>query len=159
MPIWRKQHSWRQRRLLHADKMNVIKTYLSPTRISQPATLKGKAGRHLAGTSVKRLVRVFVAWKLLLLLIACLSPGSGYDTSTQVLFDQSRNHDTTHSWLSSTIEYVVLRLTRWDGIYFATSASRGHLYEQEWAFSWPLSRLTAIVAKGATTITTHQHKP
>ncbi|KAK5130028.1 hypothetical protein LTR08_002544 [Meristemomyces frigidus] len=127
--------------------MNVLKSYVSPTRISQPASLKGKAGRHLAGTSIKRLVRVFVAWKLLLLLAACASPGSGYDTSTQILFDQSRSGSGSHSWLARAFEYVVLRLTRWDGIYFATAADRGHIYEQQWAFSWLMSKFSALVAR------------
>ncbi|KAK5113293.1 hypothetical protein LTR85_010910 [Meristemomyces frigidus] len=125
--------------------MDVLWSYVSPTRISQPATLKGKAVRHLTETSVSRAVRIFAAWKLLLLIVAVASPGPGYDTSTSILFDQYRSTN-SDSWLARAIEYVVLRLTRWDAFYFATSSERGHLYEQEWAFSWLLSRATSTTA-------------
>jgi GPI mannosyltransferase 2 len=127
--------------------MNVIWTYISPSRISQPATRKGKAARPFQQTSIPRLVRVFWAWKLFLLAAATLSYGPGYDTSTDILFDRERGqHD---SWAAHVIEYVVLRLTRWDAIYFASAATRGHLYEQEWAFSWLQPKITSSVARGA----------
>ncbi|EMC98360.1 glycosyltransferase family 76 protein [Baudoinia panamericana UAMH 10762] len=125
--------------------MNVLKTYFSPTRISQPATLKGKAARPIQQTSIQRLLRIFAAWKAVLLIVALLSPGVGYDTSTRILFDQhAKNHHL--SWVSSAIEYIVLRLTRWDAIYFASNASRGYVREQDWAFSWLLSKCTSFFA-------------
>ncbi|KAI6902163.1 hypothetical protein KC318_g7597 [Hortaea werneckii] len=99
--------------------MNVLKTYLSPTRISQPAAPRGKA--------------------------ALLAPGQGYDTSTQITFDQNHPKGSS-SWVSKVTEHVVLRLTRWDAIYFASSSWRGYLYEQEWAFSWVFSRLSSKAA-------------
>lgn len=128
-------------------EMSVLLTYLSTTRISQPASLnKGKAGRQRAETSVDRLIWIFVAWKLVLLVVACLSPGPGYDTSTQILLD--RHHNGSPMWFARAVEYVVLRLTRWDAIYFTTNAERGYVYEQQWAFSWLLSNITSLVARG-----------
>ncbi|KAI7237239.1 hypothetical protein KC330_g3259 [Hortaea werneckii] len=99
--------------------MNVLKTYLSPTRISQPAVPRGKA--------------------------ALSAPGQGYDTSTQITFHPDHSKGSS-SWVSKAIEHAVLRLTRWDAIYFASSSWRGHLYEQEWAFSWLFSRLSSKAA-------------
>ncbi|KAI7509976.1 hypothetical protein KC347_g4762 [Hortaea werneckii] len=125
--------------------MNVLKTYLSPTRISQPAAPRGKAGKRLEETSISRVIRIFWTWKGFLLLVALLAPGQGYDTSTQIAFDQDHTNGSS-SWVSKVIEYAVLRLTRWDAIYFASSSWRGHLYEQEWAFSWVFSRLSSKAA-------------
>ncbi|KAI7700229.1 hypothetical protein KC353_g16006 [Hortaea werneckii] len=125
--------------------MNVLKTYLSPTRISQPAVPRGKAGKRLEETSISRVIRIFWIWKGLLLLVALLAPGQGYDTSTQITFDQDHSKDSS-SWVSKAIEYAVLRLTRWDAIYFASSSWRGYLYEQEWAFSWVFSRISSKAA-------------
>ncbi|RMX91260.1 hypothetical protein D0867_14130 [Hortaea werneckii] len=128
--------------------MNVLKTYLSPTRISQPAAPRGKAGKRLEETSISRVIRIFWTWKGLLLLVALLAPGQGYDTSTQITFDQNHPKGSS-SWVSKVTEHVVLRLTRWDAIYFASSSWRGYLYEQEWAFSWVFSRLSSKAANGA----------
>ncbi|RMY89391.1 hypothetical protein D0861_04285 [Hortaea werneckii] len=125
--------------------MNVLKTYLSPTRISQPAAPRGKAGKRLEETSISRVIRIFWTWKGFLLLVALLAPGQGYDTSTQIAFDQDHTNGSS-SWVSKVIEYAVLRLTRWDAIYFASSSWRGHLYEQEWAFSWVFFRLSSKAA-------------
>ncbi|RMZ15539.1 hypothetical protein D0862_01629 [Hortaea werneckii] len=125
--------------------MNVLKTYLSPTRISQPAVPRGKAGKRLEETSLSRVRRIFWTWKGLLLLVALLAPGQGYDTSTQIAFDQDHLKGSS-SFVSKLIEHAVLRLTRWDAIYFASSSWRGHLYEQEWAFSWVFSRLSSKTA-------------
>ena len=91
----------------------------------------------------QRLIAFFLAWKAFLLVVAYASPAPGYDTSTQILFDQSGPR--AHSW----IEEVVLRLSRWDAIYFATLAERGHVNEQDWAFSWALARVNDGMAKSA----------
>ncbi|KAI7274704.1 hypothetical protein KC352_g7983 [Hortaea werneckii] len=125
--------------------MNVLKTYFSPTRISQPAVPRGKAGKRLEETSLSRVIRTFWTWKGLLLLVALLAPGQGYDTSTQIAFDQDQAKGSS-SFVSKAIEHAVLRLTRWDAIYFASSSWRGPLYEQEWAFSWVFSRLSSKTA-------------
>lgn len=93
------------------------------------------------------LLAFFVTWKSLLLGVACASPGPGYDTSTRISFDQHKVQ--APSWINLAVEHLTLRLTRWDALYFSTSSARGHLYEQEWAFSWFMSRLTAMLANGA----------
>lgn len=128
--------------------MEVNKTHISPTRIGGPATRKIKQ----SATSPPRpyltwLLAFFAAWKLLLVVVAYMSPGPGYDTSTRILFDQYNTRP--HSWLAGIVEDVTLRLTRWDAIYFSTSSERGHLYEQEWAFSWFMSKLTGPLSNGA----------
>ena len=126
---------------------DVLQTYFSPsTRIGRPAMKKLKDG-SASKPYLAWLLAFFAAWKLLLLGVACASPGPGYDTSTRVLFDQYNVQ--AHSWTSRVVEHLTLRLTRWDALYFSTSSARGHLYEQEWAFSWFMSRLTAILANGA----------
>ncbi|RMY20391.1 hypothetical protein D0867_04033 [Hortaea werneckii] len=110
-----------------------------------PAVPRGKAGKRLEETSISRVIRIFWIWKGLLLLVALLAPGQGYDTSTEITFDQDHPRG-SGSWVSEALEHVVLRLTRWDAIYFASSSWRGHLYEQEWAFSWVFSRLSSKAA-------------
>jgi len=127
--------------------MNVAWTYISPTRQGGPAQRKGKAARVSAETGVPRLIDIFLAWKLILLTAALASPGLGYDTSTHIVLHQ---HDGPSTSLAGrVVEHVVLRLTRWDATYFASSAARGHVYEQEWAFSWVLSKFTHATATGA----------
>ena len=96
--------------------------------------------------SLQALIKLFIVWKLILLACACISPGPGYDTSTQILFDQ--HGPSSDSRATRAIERLVLRLTRWDGIYFSSLATRGHVNEQEWAFSWALARVTSIVTRG-----------
>lgn len=132
------RHSW----------LNVFRTYLSPTRISQPAAPRGKAAQALDRTSLQRLTRLFAAWKVFILVVALLAPGPGYDTSTDVQFAQ-HHHGVRTSVIGQAVEYFALRLTRWDALYFATTSARGHLHEQEWAFSWLYSHTTSRVANGA----------
>lgn len=129
--------------------MDVLKTYISPTRIGGPAVRKSKQQTLSSPTKpyLTWLLAFFAAWKLLLLLVAYASPGPGYDTSTRTLFEQYNTRP--HSWLAGIVQNITLRLTRWDAIYFSTSSERGHLYEQEWAFSWFMSRLTALLSNGA----------
>jgi phosphatidylinositol glycan class V len=94
----------------------------------------------------RTLIKYFILWKVLLLAAACASPGPGYDTSTRILFDQYEQPART--LLGRGIEHLVLRLTRWDGIYFSSSAARGHVNEQDWAFSWALARSTSFLSRG-----------
>lgn len=108
---------------------------------------KKQAAGSGSANGIRKLISVFFGWKLMLLVIACASPGPGYDTSTQILFRQYGPEPDT--WLGRAIEHAALRLTRWDGIYFSTLSERGHVNEQEWAFSWVLARFTSIVARGA----------
>lgn len=78
----------------------------------------------------------FASWKLLILLVAKLTPGLGYDTSTTLL--PSTN-----------------KLVRWDAIYYVEITRRGHVFEQEWAFDG-LSSALAVISHGGleTTILT-----
>ena len=100
------------------------------------------------------LLAIFTAWKSLLLIIAYASPGPGYDTSTRILFEHY--HDAPPpTWLAHIVQDLTLRLTRWDALYFTTSSERGHLFEQEWAFSWFMARLTAFLSDGVCLYSSH----
>lgn len=112
-----------------------------PTPINTPA-------KASSGGGVTQLVTIFLAWKALLLLVACASPGPGYDSSTQLLLDQA-GHGQNHGLIPSLVKHVVLRLIRWDAVYFTKSSERGYAYEQEWAFSWAFTRVMARFAAGA----------
>ena len=82
------------------------------------------------------LVTIFCAWKLLLFFVAIACPGAGYDTSTSLLVS-SENLNLSQSSLADTstrLSPLYLKLGRWDAIYFASIAARGHIYEQEWAW-------------------------
>ena len=104
------------------------------------------------------LVCLFLAWKVLLLTIALLGPGADYDTSTQLLLrgygvDQTVDASSPlfeaglRSNVSQTAQHVVNSLTRWDAIYFASTAERGYVFEQEWAFGWGFSRLLSLLSR------------
>lgn len=140
--------------------MDILKTYLAPTRVGGPASAKGKAAelqkQQSDRYSIKRLLAIFVAWKTLIFAVASCSAGPGYDTSTQILLDQHRAPEAL-SWLSTAVEHVVLRLTRWDALYFASGSLHGQVYEQEWAFSWALSKATSLFSRGAYAMRTALH--
>jgi phosphatidylinositol glycan class V len=85
---------------------------------------------------IKSLITLFVAWKSVLLLIAACSPGAGYDTSTTLALPYEITSDTEFPHLLYFLKLFTEKLTRWDAIYFTTTAGRGYLYEQEWAFGW-----------------------
>lgn len=94
----------------------------------------------------KSLIAVFVVWKSLLLLIAASSPGPGYDTSTTLA--QPYDGTAEEIQLVSLLRFLSTKLTRWDAIYFTRIASRGYLYEQEWAFGWGFTGLIRFFASG-----------
>lgn len=98
--------------------------------------------------SIRRLATLFAAWKCLVISLAFASPGPGYDTSTGILFDQYASASVSKTWLARILDHLTLRLTRWDGLYFAVNAERGHVNEQDWAFSWALARFTDAAAEG-----------
>lgn len=93
---------------------------------------------------IRNLVILCVGWKLLLLLIAVLSPGPGYDTSAS-LYSPSAAEDRQ---LPPAIQYILGKLVRWDAIYFVQTAHRGYVFEQEWAFGWGFSRLISLCTAG-----------
>ena len=89
----------------------------------------------------------FTLWKLLLLCVALISPGPGYDTSTILFHSNPDLIDPT----AKSKAYVVAslsKLVRWDAIYFVEIARRGYSWEQEWAFGWGFTKLLALVSKG-----------
>lgn len=93
---------------------------------------------------------VFVLWKFLLLSVACLSPGLGYDTSTDLLFElnNTANDNSREGHLFLVIfKHISAKLVRWDAIYFISSAKHGYVHEQEWAFGWGVTTLIGHVAK------------
>lgn len=79
-----------------------------------------------------KLIIIFLTWKAFLLVLAYLSPSPGYDTSTVLL-------GPINSPLPG-------KLVRWDAIYYSVVASRGYLFEQEWAFGWGYSQLLRVIA-------------
>lgn len=91
-----------------------------------------------------RLTGFYAAWKLLLLVVVATSPGPGYDTSTAItIYEHSVKQESVNP-----ITELIQRLTRWDGIYFATNSALGYTYEQQWAFSWAATRLSYLLANG-----------
>lgn len=80
------------------------------------------------------LIVTFFAWKLLLFIVAVSSPGPGYDTSTFLV--------------QPSPSYVPSKLVRWDAIYFTQIASRGYVFEQDWAFGWGFTRILATLGRG-----------
>ena len=95
----------------------------------------------------------FIAWKLILLLIALTSPGSGYDTSTTLLSESLDATGGSSSLLEAVVVKLSTKLVRWDAIYFTQIAQRGYLFEQEWAFGWGFTRLLAFVGRGMVLLT------
>lgn len=101
--------------------------------------------------SVNRPVRLlfvlFVLWKAILLFVILCSPGPGYDTSTALLdfANPLPNSQTDLSSTSLSLNPPLLKLVRWDAIYFSQLSQRGHLFEQEWAFGIGLSRPVSFI--------------
>ena len=87
------------------------------------------------------LVLCCILWKISLLSLALISPGVGYDTSTDVLF-------ATPSHRANPFSHCVKKLVRWDAIYFSQIAQRGQSFEQEWAFGWGFMRMLGLGGKG-----------
>jgi len=113
----------------------------------------GRQSHAVINAPFRSLIALFVAWELLLLSIALLSPGLGYDTSTQLLL---QGHGIRHIQLplreaiahgpSPILDRLLRKLTRWDAIYFASIAEKGYLLEQEWMSGWGFTRLLSFLA-------------
>ncbi|KAK8084246.1 GPI mannosyltransferase 2 [Apiospora hydei] len=88
------------------------------------------------------LVRAFVLWKsvLLLLVVASSLGGPPYDTSTTLVAQRALDFNESALDLGA-------KLTRWDAIYFVQNARRGYLYEQEWAFGSGMPFLISTVVR------------
>ncbi|KAK5003501.1 hypothetical protein LTR28_010092 [Elasticomyces elasticus] len=101
---------------------------------------------RLTSSSIATLCSAFVVWKLLLIAIACASPGPGYDTSTQLFFHTRPLPGAfdDHRQLPLLADWLVGKLTRWDAIYFTAIAHRGHVYEQEYAFGYNLHAIAQV---------------
>ena len=97
---------------------------------------------------IRSLAALFVVWKCLILVIACCSPGPGYDTSTSLLLPTHESGEGRD--LPTIVQHFVGRLTRWDAFYYVKAASRGYLFEQEWAFGWGFTRIIALGTTGET---------
>lgn len=107
--------------------------------IASWARIKNKPKSYLA--------LYWTLWKLILAVVALLSPGIGYDTSTDVLFSTLNSRGSPSSE-ANVLRYGLQKWIRWDAIYFSQIARRGHFFEQEWAFGWGFTRLLHFGAKG-----------
>ena len=102
--------------------------------------------RQPQNSAVSTLIILFLAWKLLLLAVAFLTPAPSYDSSTDLLFQSqglSGTPQLTANQESWDFARLARRLTRWDAIYFISIGRRGRLFEQEWAFGWGWTQLLA----------------
>jgi len=126
--------------------MNKVETARSDApATSRPKLLSSHAPHYRR--PVLKLVVLFLGWKALLLTIAYASPGPGYDTSTELAFHQ-QGHNQNSSWLGLVLQRLLLKTTRWDAIYFSFNSAQGHVYEQNWAFSWAFARASSALANG-----------
>ncbi|GIK04689.1 ER membrane glycoprotein subunit of the GPI transamidase complex-like protein [Aspergillus viridinutans] len=94
----------------------------------------------------KSLLAVFGFWKTLLLLLAVFSPGRGYDTSTTLRLNRNATNEDGDGPFIASLRLVSTKLTRWDAIYFTEVASRGYIFEQEWAFGYGFTKLINFFA-------------
>jgi phosphatidylinositol glycan class V len=94
-----------------------------------------------------RLLLLFVFWKAILLLVILCSPGPGYDTSTALLdfTNPLPNNQLDLRSSSPRLSPRLLKLVRWDAIYFSQLSHRGHVFEQEWAFGVGLSGSVSFI--------------
>ena len=97
---------------------------------------------------VRLLFVVFVLWKALLFGVILCSPGPGYDTSATLLELTDAIPNNKADLLSSarSLSPPLLKLVRWDAIYFSLLSQRGHVFEQEWAFGVGLSRPVSFIS-------------
>ena len=87
---------------------------------------------------------IFLFWKVFLVVTLLSSPGIGYDTSGSILLRSTA--ELSDAGIS---QRLAARLLRWDAIYFAEVSRRDYVHEQEWAFSWALTRVFGWFGRGA----------
>ncbi|KAF2642614.1 GPI mannosyltransferase 2 [Massarina eburnea CBS 473.64] len=94
----------------------------------------------------KLLLAFCLAWKCILVTVAALSPGPGYDTSALIHSNPSlyRHAEFERDGYATRI---ALKLFRWDALYFVAAAQRGQVFEQEWAFSWAYSGVLRMITQ------------
>ncbi|KAI5251754.1 mannosyltransferase [Aureobasidium subglaciale] len=97
---------------------------------------------------IKVLAGLFVAWKLLLLCVAYISPGPGYDTSTTLLLLRAQSAQSENTLLEDLAKRLASKLVRWDALYFVSVAQRGYVFEQEWAWGWGYTKFVGLVSNG-----------
>lgn len=95
---------------------------------------------------IRTLILLLLAWGATYL-FPTFSP-LGYDTSSTHVTEYgnyNRRDESSNDTdlLTQLVERLVTALTRWDAIYFASIARRGHIWEQEWAFGVGQSYLLA----------------
>lgn len=114
------------------------------TLSSRDPALCRRIHRWCVDRPVTVLTVAFGFWKFLLMILVVLSPGPGYDTSATLLDVLAVDKGTpvsSYPVLENTGLRPLLKLVRWDAIYFLSSARRGYVFEQEWAFSYVHGRL------------------
>jgi phosphatidylinositol glycan class V len=97
---------------------------------------------------IQALFWLYFACKLLLLCIAHVSPGPGYDTSTNLLLLRAQSASSENTLPAAFAKQLVSKLVRWDALYFISVAQRGYLYEQEWAWGWGYTKSLGCLSKG-----------
>jgi len=94
---------------------------------------------------IQSLSLVFILWKTLLFIVAFLSPGPGYDTSTNLLFHDESLNTIDNNWSAVVASHIVSRLVRWDAIYFVQTSHREYVHEQEYAFGMGFSQSVSLL--------------
>jgi hypothetical protein len=124
--------------LLSSDGQSTTRCQTCPQKLTMGTDL-----HEFHQGQARRLIPLFMAWKALLILLAVLCPGPGYDTSGLILLSHGESHrDQFQS--SSFLDRLALSHVRWDALYFVKAAQRGYVYEQEWAFSRAYSLILGI---------------
>ncbi|KAL9093132.1 MAG: hypothetical protein Q9159_000491 [Coniocarpon cinnabarinum] len=86
---------------------------------------------------------LFLLWKTLLFMLAFLSPGIGYDTSTSLFYSRV-GVDPQATW-ASRLQYPLIR---WDALYFTAVARRDYFFEQDWAWGWGFTHSIRAFCQG-----------
>ncbi|KAK4200843.1 GPI mannosyltransferase 2 [Triangularia verruculosa] len=103
----------------------------------------------------RSLVTAFLIWKTVLFAIAFGSTlvGDAYDTSASLLVlggvEAAAAGQQRAQQPLGLIGNLVSRLASWDAIYFLSSAKRGYVFEQEWAFGAGLPIVVRGLLQGA----------